>query len=126
MSTEAERRSSLLRAYRERRPPAGVYQIKNTANGKALLGSRLDLDGALNSHRFQLSHGSHRNALLQREWNEYGAEAFTFEILDEVKLEEDPGFDLDAELTLLEQIWLEKLQPFGGNGYNTDANIRQA
>jgi len=26
----------------------------------------------------------------------------------------------------LEQIWLEKLQPFGERGYNKDANIRQA
>jgi hypothetical protein len=37
----------------------------------------------------------------------------------------DPNFNLDDELTLLEQIWLEKTRPFGERGYNTDARIRQ-
>ena len=30
------------------------------------------------------------------------------------------------ELTLLEEIWLEKLQPFGERGYNSSAKIREA
>jgi hypothetical protein len=29
------------------------------------------------------------------------------------------------ELTLLEQIWLKQLQPFGERRYNRDARIRQ-
>jgi hypothetical protein len=73
-----------------------------------------------------LSIGSHRNAALQKEWNEYGAEKFVFEILEVVKIKENPNFNLNDELTLLEQIWLEKLQPFGERGYNTTSEIRQA
>ena len=49
-----------------------------------------------------------------------------FEILEVVKVKDDPNFNLCDELTLLEQIWLEELKPFGGRGYNTDTNIRQA
>ncbi len=124
MSVEADRRRELQRAYRERPPTAGVYRIRNTANGKALLGSRLRLDGALNAHRFSLAHGSHRNALLQREWNEYGPDAFTFEILEVVKVKDEPGFDLEAELTLLEEVWREELRPTGERGYNEDDRIR--
>jgi hypothetical protein len=124
MSASTDRKKELRRAYRERPPAAGVYRIQNTANGKALLGSRLRLDGALNSHRFSLSHGSHRNALLQREWNEYGAAAFTFEVLEVVKVKDEPGFDLDAELSLLEEIWIEQLRPTGDRGYNEDDRIR--
>ena len=73
-----------------------------------------------------LTIGSHRNEALQKEWNEYGAEKFIFEILEVVKAKEDPDFNVRDELTLLEQIWLEKLQPFGERGYNANAQIRQA
>jgi len=114
------------REYKERKKPAGIFQVKNTANGKILLGSSLNLEGPLNSHKFMLSIGLHRNQTLQREWNEYGADKFVFEILEEVKVKDDPNFNLSDELMLLEQIWLERLQPFGERGYNKDANIRQA
>jgi hypothetical protein len=116
----------LKREYRERRKPAGIFRIRNTVNGRILLGSSRNLEGPLNSHRFMLTIGSHRNEALQREWDEYGPGSFVFEVLEEVKVKDDPDFNLDDELTLLEQIWLEKLQPFGERGYNTGPNIRQA
>jgi len=119
-------RQELKREYRERLRPAGVFQVKNTVNGKVLLGSSLNLEGPLNSHRFMLAIGRHRNENLQKEWNDYGPGAFRFEILETVTVKDDPHFDLNVELTLLEQIWIEKLQPFGERGYNTDRNIRQA
>ncbi|HSJ87721.1 MAG TPA: GIY-YIG nuclease family protein [Anaerolineales bacterium] len=119
-------RKELNREYLERPKPAGVFQVKNTANGKVLLGSSLNLDGALNGHKFTLKIGSHRNKALQEDWERYGAESFVFEILEVVQVREDPNFNLSDELTLLEMIWLEKLQPFGEKGYNLNANIRQA
>jgi hypothetical protein len=38
---------------------------------------------------------------------------------------DEPHFNLSDELTLLEQIWLEEVEPFGERGYNTGPNIRQ-
>jgi len=38
--------------------------------------------------------------------------------LEIVKPGDDPTFNLDEELSLLEQIWIEKLQPIGERGYN--------
>ncbi len=119
-------REELKREYKERPKPAGIFQIRNKANGKILLGSSLNLEGPLNSHKFMLTIGRHRNETLQKEWNEYGAGQFAFEILEVVKVKDDPNFNLSDELTLLEQIWLEKTQPFGEKGYNTDQRIRQA
>jgi len=118
-------RKELQREYLDRPKPAGIFQIKNTANGKIFLGSSLNLEGPLNGHKFMLSIGSHRNAALQKDWNEYGPDKFIFEILEVVNRKEDPNFNLGDELTLLEQIWIEKLQPFGELGYNLNANIRQ-
>lgn len=112
--------------YKERTKPAGVFQVKNTASNKVLLGSSLNLEGMLNRHRFMLKMGGHRNQVLQQEWNEYGAEQFVFEVLEEVQVKDDPNFNLEDELTLLELIWLEELQPFGERGYNLNTRIRQA
>ena len=122
----AKTRQEINREYKERKKPAGIFRVKNIANGKVLLGSSLNLEGPLNGHKFMLKTGRHRNPALQKEWNEYGSDKFVFEILEVVKVKDDPNFNLEDELTLLEQIWLEKLQPFGEKGYNTDTRIRQA
>jgi len=119
-----DRKAELKLAYKNRPVKAGVFQIKNKVNGKLLLGSSLNLDGPLNRYKFELRLGSHRNKKLQEEWQQYGEENFDFEILEVIKIKDDPHFDLKDELTLLEEIWLEKLQPFGEKGYNNDNKIR--
>jgi group I intron endonuclease len=119
-------KQDIKREYKERKKPAGVFQVKNTSNGKILVGSSLNLEGPLNAHKFMLTIGKHRNEALQKEWNEFGGDKFVFEILEEVKVKDDPNFNIEDELTLLEQIWIEKLQPFGERGYNPNSEIRQA
>lgn len=125
MEVKAKTRKELNREYIKRVKPAGIYQVKNMANGKMLLGSSLNLEGPLNRHKFMLKIGSHTNKTLQADWNELGQNTFVFEVLEEVKMKEDPNFNLQDELTLLEMIWLEKLQPVE-NGYNLNARIREA
>jgi hypothetical protein len=119
-------RKELQREYKERAKPAGVYQVKNTANGRLFLGSSLNLEGLLNRNRFMLRNNGHTNKALQADWNQYGPDQFIFEILEVVQVRDDPNFNLNDELTLLEMIWLEKLQPFGERGYNTTDRIREA
>ena len=119
-------RKEIHREYRERMKPSGVFQIRNLANGKVLLGSSLNLEGPLNKHRFMLRINGHPNKELQQDWNELGPDQFTFEILETVQLSDHPNFNLKDELTLLEEIWLENLQPFGERGYNSSAKIREA
>jgi hypothetical protein len=119
-------RKELIRQYKESPKAAGVFLIKNLANGKGLLGSSLNLHGPLNKHRFMLSTGAHDNRELQQDWNAFGPTAFTFEILQEVQVKDSPDFSLDDELTLLEEIWLERLEPFGDRGYNLNRRIREA
>lgn len=126
MENKVKSRRELNREYTERVKPAGVYQVKNLANGKVLLGSSLNLEGPLNRHKFMLKIGSHLNKNLQKDWDELGAEKFAFEILEQVQVKDDPNFNLKDELTLLEMIWLEKLQPFGERGYNLNERIREA
>ena len=121
MSTRPE----IKRQYKETPRQAGIFHVKNTVNGKVLLGSSKNLHGPLNKHRFILSIGMHWNRKMQEEWNQFGPEAFTFEVLEIVKPKEDPGFNLEDELSLLEQVWIERVQPFGERGYNKDSRIRE-
>ena len=123
---ENKTRKELNREYQERVKPSGVFQVKNLANGKVLLGSSLNLEGSLNKHRFMLKIGSHTNKALQADWNEFGPEQFAFEVLEEVQRRDDPSFNLSDELALLEMVWLEKLQPVGERGYNRNERIREA
>ncbi len=119
-------RKDINSEYMERVKPAGVYQVTTPVNGKVLLGSSLNLEGPLNRHKFMLKIGSHTNKELQKDWDELGPGNFLFEILEVVNVKDDPNFNLKDELTLLELIWLEKLQPVGARGYNLNERIREA
>jgi hypothetical protein len=126
MENKVKSRKDIHREYKERVKPSGVFQVKNTVNGRVLLGSSWNLEGPLNKHKFMLQIGSHTNKALQKDWDDFGSDKFVFEILDEVKIIDSPNFNLKDELTLLEEIWLEKLQPFGERGYNLNDRIREA
>jgi hypothetical protein len=96
----------------------GVYQIQNTGNGRLLVGASTDLPAILNRHRAQLRLGVHSNRVLQKDWTEFGPEAFEFQILDTLKPPDQPDYDPSDDLRVLEALWLEKLSPFEDRGYN--------
>jgi len=96
----------------------GVYQIRNLINGKIFLGSAKNLQAKLNSNKFQLDHGAHMNSELQKDYSELGEKNFAFEIVDYLKPKEEAGYDYTEDLTVLEEMWLEKLQPYEEKGYN--------
>jgi hypothetical protein len=111
-------KKELKREYKQNTPPMGVFQIYNLINNKVLIGAGLNLPGILNRHKFQLTMGNHPNKILQAEWNESGSEKFIFEILDELQPNPDPDHDYSADLAFLEELWLEKLEPYAERGYN--------
>ena len=98
----------------------GVYCIRNSVNGKLLVGKSTDLPSILNRQRGQLRLGSHPNPALQKDLVEYGAEAFEVEVLDTIEAPNHADYDPSADLRTLEQMWLEKLLPFGNRGYNPE------
>ena len=113
-------RKAVIRGYKESRRPMGVYCVRNTANGKLLVGKSTDLPSILNRQRAQLRAGSHPNPTLQQDLIEYGAEAFEVEVLDTLEAPARADYDPTADLGTLERMWLDKLSPFGERGYNPD------
>lgn len=109
---------ALKKEYQQGHTPMGVFQIRNMVNEKVFVGSALNLPGIFNRHRFELQMGGHKNLSLQSEWKEFGADKFAFEILDELAPVSDPLHDYREDLTHLEDLWLEKLKPYGEQGYN--------
>jgi hypothetical protein len=76
---------------------ANVYAITNSVTGQRYIGS--SLDDRLRGHQWTLAIGQCSSRALQTAWNEYGEEAFSFEILETVS---------DAsQLRKREQFWID-------------------
>lgn len=117
-------REELKQLYKESETQAGVYQIKNTENQKIWISGTRNLK-TMNGKLFTLKMGSHINKQLQQEWNEYGEEAFVFEVLEVLKKKEDGFFDEKDTLKKLEQKWLDQLKPYGERGYHQEKKKEQ-
>jgi len=114
---QMNRKQELKQLYKEVKTEAGVYQIRNTQNGKVWIEATNNLK-TMNGKQFMLKHGSHTSKALQKEWEQYGEEAFVFEVLEVLKKKNEPYFDVADALEKLEDKWLDKLQPYGEKGYN--------
>lgn len=106
------------RAYKLSHRPMGVFQIRNKVNGKVFVDSSLNVPGMINRYTFQLNAGVHPCKQLQADWKVQGSSDFEFETLEPVEPRDDQNYDYTADLEVLEDLWLEKLELFGNNGYN--------
>jgi hypothetical protein len=104
-----DRKKALIREYKQRRPLMGVYRIRNLVTGNSLVAASTDLPSILNRHRAQLSMGGHSSRSLQADWIQHGPESFVFEMLDTLAPSEAPDHDPLGDLTVLEDLWLDKL-----------------
>ena len=112
-------RKALIRQYKEIRKTAGVFRVRNLIEDKSLVGASADVFSVLNREWAQLCTGTHMNRALQADWKRLDADAFAFEILDTLTPPADkPDWDPTDDLRLLEEMWLDKLEPFGEHGYN--------
>ncbi len=113
-----DRKQELKRLAKEIKTEAGIFQIKNNRNGKVFVHETRNLK-TINGQKFMLEMGSHMNKALQREWNEFGADAFTIEVLETLEKPETGYFDEADELKKLKAKWFKQLQPYGERGYHT-------
>jgi hypothetical protein len=111
-------RKELKDEYKLMKPRMGIFAIKNKQSGKIYIGRATNLDIIWNGEKFKLDAGGHQNPALQKDWNEFGAENFAFEVLHELMLLDDPAVNARAELIALEEMTIEDMQPFGERGYN--------
>jgi hypothetical protein len=123
MGTVTDKREA-KRRYKQSQPVMGVYKVENLAEGRIFLGSSMNVHGTLNSCRFQLDQGIHMNRDLQRDYTRLGGEKFAFAIVDSLEPKEDAPHDYAQDLAVLEEMWKERLQPYGDRGYNRKKELR--
>ena len=96
-------------------PLCGVYEIRNTVNGKVYIGSSVNIRERWYKHRKLLRGGKHNSAHLQSAWSKYGPHAFAFTVIEIV--------DSPEHLITKEQEWLDRTRcsdaEFGYNGSPT-------
>lgn len=115
------RKRELTKQYKASPPPMGVYAVRNLANGRVFVGASMNVEAAMNRHRFELNLNTHRQPELLRDWRQFGADQMRFEVLDIVKQREDPTFDYRAELASMLTLWSDEF----GCGGDSDNQILQ-
>lgn len=73
---------------------SGIYLIRNDQNGCRYIGSALKFRGRFTDHLWRLKLGIHFNWKLQQDFNQWGEDAFSFEVLAVVR---DPKERIQAE-----------------------------
>ena len=88
---DREKRRELMESYKSRHPEMGVVAIRCTATGDVFVGASKDTKADINSNRFKLASGSHRNRELAQLWSRY-----VESVLDYDDPAEDHGEELEA------------------------------
>lgn len=89
----------------------GIYKITNVKTNKIYVGSAQLIERRWRKHKESLRANRHHNIHLQSSWNKHGSETFVFEVIEEVKKDED--------LLTAEQKWLDATGCYDRSiGYN--------
>lgn len=109
MDKKASDRKSLKGAFKERMITGGVGAIRNLANGRLLIESASDVASKKNRFEFARSSGLCIYPRLQKDWAQFGPDAFVYETLEQLdKPEDQDSMEFADNIKLLEKIWLEK------------------
>lgn len=82
---------------------SGIYIIRNILNNKIYIGSSVNINRRWNVHKRSLLNNIHHSHVLQRAYNKYGIDNFSYEIIEYI--------DDVNKLIEREQIWLDFFKP---------------
>ena len=110
--TSRDRRDELRATYEQRPREAGVYLLRNSATGRVLIASTVDLAAIRN--RLEFGQSTDSTGVLDRrlvaDARTHGMASFSLEVLD--VLPADPERDdaqVIADLKALEELWRDQL-----------------
>lgn len=111
-------KKELIKEYKNKKHPAGLFAVKNNPENKMFIGTSLNLPAKLRGITFELEMGSHAYSNLAEDYKRLGKENFEIFILDEIEVKEETERELRNELETLENMWVEKLKGEGVTFYN--------
>lgn len=86
----------------------GIYCIENIKTNKVYIGQSIDIETRIKRHFRELENGIHHSKHLQRSYDKYGKENFSWRVLEEC---------LESDLDNAEIKWIKTLDSYK-NGYN--------
>ncbi len=105
-------RKQIMAEYKNRVVTGGVYAVRNSQTGRALVVGDADTKGAENRYAFAKQTGGCFHPRLQKDLERYGKDVFSFEVLEEMKKRPDQSdADFAADVKTLEALWREKFDP---------------
>lgn len=113
--------AAVKREYKESRPTAGVYRIRNGETGRIFIGSSMNVNARINRHKASLFFGSEEVPELSSDWKKYGQDSFTFDVIEMLEGEYDSDDERKGDLALLEQMWFDKYVRDGAEFYEKQA-----
>lgn len=103
-------KKELINEYKERKIVGGVFRVINTGNGRYLLDYVTDLQAKQNSFNFMVATNASFDYKMDKDWKEFGAQAFKFEVLDSLEKKKDQTQEQFVEdLKTLKGMWVERL-----------------
>ena len=110
----SERKKALKDAYKSKPVIGGVCCIRCSGNHRTYLQATVDTESLKNRFNFAISTRSCPDPSLRSEWVKYGADSFTFTVLEEIKKgENQTDKEFSDDINVLYEMWLEKLGQTG-------------
>jgi hypothetical protein len=111
-------KKELIKEYKMNPPQMGIFRIKNKMNHKIYLIASENLPATYNRFPETFVIGNYFIRDLQKDFDQFGQDAFEYDTLDVLERKEDPSYDYTDDLNELLKLWIDKLQPFDDKGYH--------
>jgi hypothetical protein len=106
---EKPSKRELKENYKNRKVTGGIYCIKCDGNGRVWMKTAKDMAGHKNKFEFFVSTNTCPEPGMFKEWRQYGAKSFSFDILEEInKGETQTDREFSDDIDVLYQLWLDK------------------
>ncbi len=100
-------KKALKELYKQSKPDMGLFTISFGPGAPVYVGFAADLRGVINGTRARLAGGMHVNARLQADFDQYGLDAMSIEVVEGLDYDKDESkTDYKEDLEVLQEMWL--------------------
>ena len=95
--------------YKNRKLVGGIYSIKCNGSGRIWIKSTKDLEGQFNKFNFFVTTNSCPEPTMRADWNQYGAQSFSFSVIEKLeKSETQTENDFANDVRALYEMWINE------------------